>query len=202
MNHRIKNLVGQRFGRLLVLSDSGRRQPGSGEVYWTCKCDCGSDFEAHSGRLKAGHTGSCGCLAKERSAERGRARTKPPRKCKVEDCHDTIEKGARGYCGKHAQRVRRYSDPHYVTSEEERRLRSRESQLARIIEVKPNTYRKLLGRHEHRVIGEALAGRKLRSDEHVHHKDGNKHNNDPSNLQILTAQEHLALHARERGERR
>jgi len=28
----------------------------------------------------------------------------------------------------------------------------------------------------------------------VHHKDGNKKNNDPKNLQIMTQQEHLHLH--------
>jgi hypothetical protein len=37
---------------------------------------------------------------------------------------------------------------------------------------------------EHRVIMERLLGRPLRSDESVHHRDGNKLNNDPANLEL------------------
>lgn len=56
------------------------------------------------------------------------------------------------------------------------------------------TYRKLNGRHEHRVIGEAIAGRKLRHNEHVHHKDGNIRNNAPENLEVLPAKMHMQKH--------
>jgi hypothetical protein len=71
----------------------------------------------------------------------------------------------------------------------------RAAQLRRFPAVKPSTYRKLFGRHEHRVIAEEKLGRALRSDEHVHHKDQNRQNNDPGNLEVLSAREHLALHA-------
>jgi hypothetical protein len=37
---------------------------------------------------------------------------------------------------------------------------------------------------------EILLGRTLRRDEHVHHLDGNKVNNRPSNLQLLSASAH------------
>ena len=47
---------------------------------------------------------------------------------------------------------------------------------------------------EHRVIMEKKIGRYLSSDEVVHHIDENKHNNDISNLLLLTNQEHMALH--------
>ena len=40
-------------------------------------------------------------------------------------------------------------------------------------------------------------GRKLRSDEIVHHKDGNKLNNSIDNLELLTRAEHINLHRTE-----
>lgn len=98
-------------------------------------------------------------------------------------------------CGMHAQRVRRYGDPNYVTPQEEWRKRCREGHLERVGDnVKPTTYRKIHGRHAHRVIAEQMLGRPLKRGEIVHHIDGNKHNNDPSNLQVMTQAEHMKLH--------
>lgn len=47
---------------------------------------------------------------------------------------------------------------------------------------------------EHRYIAELKIGRKLKRTEIVHHIDGNKTNNDPNNLEIMTAREHSSLH--------
>lgn len=94
----------------------------------------------------------------------------------------------------HAARVRRYGDPNYITPENQRRKNNRESQLQRFTQVKPDTYHKLHGRHIHRVIAEQMIGRPLVKGEIVHHIDGNKHNNDPSNLQVMTQSEHMKLH--------
>lgn len=52
-------------------------------------------------------------------------------------------------------------------------------------------------RLEHRVIMERHIGRALRDDEIVHHKDGDKSNNDPSNLEIMSQSEHARHHAPE-----
>jgi hypothetical protein len=97
-------------------------------------------------------------------------------------------------CSMHAQRVRRYGDPNYVTPEAQRRENNRAAQLRRVTDVKPTTYRKRHGRHEHRVIAEQMLGRPLRRNEIVHHIDGNKHNNDPTNLQVMTQSEHVREH--------
>ena len=50
---------------------------------------------------------------------------------------------------------------------------------------------------EHRVVMERALGRPLRSDEHVHHVDGDKQNNEVGNLRVLSVSEHGELHSRE-----
>lgn len=47
---------------------------------------------------------------------------------------------------------------------------------------------------EHRFVMEQILGRKLESYEIVHHKDGNKLNNNPDNLVVMTLEEHSRLH--------
>ena len=46
----------------------------------------------------------------------------------------------------------------------------------------------------HRHIASIKLGRWLTTDEHVHHKDENKLNNDPNNLEILSISEHAKRH--------
>lgn len=48
---------------------------------------------------------------------------------------------------------------------------------------------------EHRLIAAEMMGRAIGSDEHVHHLDGNKANNDPQNLVVLKASEHIRIAA-------
>lgn len=63
---------------------------------------------------------------------------------------------------------------------------------------KPDHPRASRGRvFEHIVVMEEQIGRSLLPGEFVHHKDGNKTNNDPSNLVILSNEEHATLHAKD-----
>ena len=60
---------------------------------------------------------------------------------------------------------------------------------------KRTTYKKFNNRLEHRVVAEQMLGRKLRPGEVVHHIDGNRQNNTPSNLMVFkNSSEHLKYH--------
>ncbi len=75
------------------------------------------------------------------------------------------------------------------------------------ISRKPNGYFEITrgpnkGRLQHVVIMEEHIGRKIRVDECVHHKDGQRDNNALSNLELLSRSEHARLHAKSRKMRR
>lgn len=59
----VKDLTGQRFGRLTVIRDRGQRKNKA--VVWKCRCDCGNVAYVRAGCLKSGNTVSCGCKRRE-----------------------------------------------------------------------------------------------------------------------------------------
>ena len=60
-------------------------------------------------------------------------------------------------------------------------------------------YRKYYGTHEHRYIMEKHLGRQLTPHEVVHHIDGNKQNNNISNLKLMSRSEHIREHLKAGG---
>lgn len=55
----VKNIIGQQFGLLTVIKDTGKRD-NNREVIWLCKCECGREKEI-SGHNLGKNTFSCGC---------------------------------------------------------------------------------------------------------------------------------------------
>lgn len=47
---------------------------------------------------------------------------------------------------------------------------------------------------EHRFVMSEFIGREIKNNEHVHHKDGNRKNNNVDNLEIITRTQHGKLH--------
>lgn len=86
---KIKDLVGQRFGRLTVLEYVGSKTYGkvkkSSSALWKCICDCQLDKPEHerkycyltTNELTSGNTKSCGCYGKEKLIEMLHARRTP-----------------------------------------------------------------------------------------------------------------------------
>lgn len=69
------------------------------------------------------------------------------------------------------------------------------SKLRGKIKTHGNSYTKYKQNHLHRIVAEQKLGRKLIIGEIVHHIDGDKKNNSPGNLEVLTQSKHAKLHA-------
>lgn len=69
-----KDITGQRFGRLVVVSSLGYDQKRRATI-WLCRCDCGNTIKATASHLGK-DTMSCGCLRKDRLTEHGGSYTR------------------------------------------------------------------------------------------------------------------------------
>lgn len=65
--NKVKNLVGQKFGRLFVLerAKSHIQPSGQKKTMWLCQCECGNKKIINGHSLKTGVTVSCGCRMHE-----------------------------------------------------------------------------------------------------------------------------------------
>lgn len=73
MSDRFKKIEGQRFGRLVAISPTEKRDT-NGSVIWKCKCDCGNIAEVSAKSLTAEsgrNTRSCGCVLKDYQRTKG-----------------------------------------------------------------------------------------------------------------------------------
>lgn len=85
-----------------------------------------------------------------------------------------------------------------LSSEEQKRRASFKDPNRQRYSGSRNNYVKYYGRHIHRVVAEQKLGRALLPGEIVHHKDGDKWNNHPDNLEVMTQAEHVRIHNKQR----
>lgn len=100
-------------------------------------------------------------------------------------------------CGCGETVAKRFLPGHHtrlLTSEEQSRRGQMNDGSATRGRGSKDTYTKVRGRHEHRRVMESLIGRSLTFDDIVHHLDGNKKNNHPDNLKLMTRAEHIKAH--------
>lgn len=60
---RFKEMIGKRFGSLVVVAPAPARQETSGKrtAMWSCACDCGTEKAIRGSTLRSGASKSCGC---------------------------------------------------------------------------------------------------------------------------------------------
>lgn len=62
------NMIGNKFGRLTVMSEKGRDKHR--KILYACKCECGNTTVVHGTRLRTGRVLSCGCYRLEKLREK------------------------------------------------------------------------------------------------------------------------------------
>lgn len=61
----MKDVIGKRYGRLVVIGEIPKEERGCACRVVTCQCDCGNIKNIRLPNLTSGNTTSCGCFAKE-----------------------------------------------------------------------------------------------------------------------------------------
>ncbi len=120
-----------------------------------------------------------------------------PEFCSVPDCgrkplaNKLYQGQYRAFCSMHFQRI--YKAPHRLSVAQRLIRKPGEGTISRgyhIIRVNGHSVA------EHRYVMEQVLGRPLAKDEHVHHRNGNRLDNRPENLIMLSNEEHKLLHYR------
>lgn len=71
-----KDITGMKYGKLTAI---GRTHNKGREVYWICRCDCGTYKAISASSLRSKGTVSCGCYSARKARERLRRMTKEER---------------------------------------------------------------------------------------------------------------------------
>lgn len=136
---------------------------------------CGKTIQRYPSQITGKNTCSRACLGKQQSKKHN-----PDGYSQVRNVNNM---------GRHLTELNRRLNPTRMTPEVRAKLRA-----SRIGTGHGKSYEKTYGRHTHRIVAEQKLGRPLEPGEIVHHIDGDKRNNHPDNLAVMTQSEHARLH--------
>lgn len=100
------------------------------------------------------------------------------KKCKIENCNEVIF--GKGYCFNHSNSIMLYNDPFKLQPKTKNRNGIIDKRGYKILNINKKKI------FEHRLIMEVILNRPLESHENVHHKNGNRADNRPENLELWT----------------
>jgi hypothetical protein len=99
-----QTIIGKKFHRLEVIAFAGRRERG--RMWFTCRCQCGSERDYPYQHLRKSATKSCGCHSREmvvrRNTTHGKSKTPEYRTWKgmISRCYNKNNKSYKHYGGR------------------------------------------------------------------------------------------------------
>ena len=189
------DITGMRSGSLVAIRDVGTQdhKGGGKNRVWLCRCDCGNTFVTKATNIKTGVSTSCGCQSKKyvditgkrmgklvavkytgRSYKDSRGRRRGRLweiKC---DCGTPLEMAAGHFIKRHRTHCGCMRPSVIINTE---------GYVMKWMPDHPNSKGGGMILMHRYVMSEHL-GRPLKRGEIVHHKNGNKLDNDISNLQL------------------
>lgn len=194
------DLTGRVFNHLTVIRQQGRNKQGS--VLWLCDCTCGNTVVVSSNSLNRGNTKSCGCkgyqtidrighiygrLTVLKRVIGGKGYSGARWLCKCECGNEKVisatalRGGDTRSCGclqKEVKSIKGEKSPHWKGG---RIITRGYIKLHKANHPNAHTDGYVF---EHIYIMSKLLGRPLEKKETVHHKNGIRNDNDPSNLEL------------------
>jgi hypothetical protein len=111
---KIRDLTGQKFGRLTVVSYAGMSDAKRRRHKWNCECECGAMVVHTSQVLSGKHRHSCGCWSREIANEKSLPMRKTPvyiawANAKTRCCNPNVP-GYKDYGGRGISMCKRWFD--------------------------------------------------------------------------------------------
>jgi hypothetical protein len=175
-----KIVVGQRYGQLTVLSFNKRFK---GHLYWNCLCDCGNNKLCTSDNLLNGTTHSCGCARKGPRPHLRKISRELVTSLYVE-----------GLSTRKVARRLGYSETWIAKLVKELGISRNRLEGVRLASSFSDTTHWRSCRAQARKVMERHLGRKLKTDEHVHHINHDYTDRRIENLVVMNASDHAKHH--------